>query len=78
MSNHFIFGLLSALIKSNRLGKIAIIVKPATLLKLHQALVDRKYRQRYSNKVSKKAGQKAPAQTLIDLVLILTPNDNSA
>jgi len=68
-SDRIIFGFLCALIRPNRLRKIAIIVKPNTFLKLHKALVDRKYRQLYSNKVSKPPGRKPPSQTLIDLVL---------
>ena len=42
-SNRFVFGLLAFLIAPNRLRKIAIIVKPPTLLKLYKALVNRKY-----------------------------------
>ncbi len=68
-SDHFIFALLCSLISLNRLRKIAIIVKPDTFLKLHKALVDRKYRLLYSNKVSKKPGRKPHSQALIDLVL---------
>ena len=70
-SNRFLFGLLSFLIAPNRLQKIAIIVKPTTLLKLHKALVNRKYHLLYSNKRPKKPGRKPPSQTLIDLVLEL-------
>jgi len=68
-SDRFIFGLLSTLVNPNRLRKIAIIVKPATFLKLHKALVKRKYRQLYSNRSTKKAGRKPPSKELIDLVL---------
>jgi putative transposase len=68
-SDRFIFGLLCSLISPNRLRKIAIIVKPTTFLKLHKALVNRKYRLLYSNKITKKPGRKPPSQALIDLVL---------
>ena len=47
-SDRFIFGLLSFLINPDRLRKIAIIVKTDTFLKLHQALVKRKYRRKRS------------------------------
>ncbi len=68
-SDRFLFGLLCALIGPHRLSKIAIIVSPDTFLKLHKALVNRKYRRLYSNKVKKKPGQKPPSQALINLVL---------
>jgi len=68
-SDRFIFGLFTGLINFKRLQRIAIIVKPATLLKLHKALVNRKYHQLYSNKSKKKPGRKPPSKALIDLVL---------
>ncbi len=61
-SDRFIFGLLCSLISLCRLRKIAVVVKPGTLLKLHNALVDRKYRHLYSNKVSKKPGRTMSGQ----------------
>ncbi len=42
-AERFVFGLLVSLINPKRLSKLAIILKPATLLKFHQALVQRKY-----------------------------------
>ncbi len=68
-SDRFIFGLFTGLINSKRLQRIAIIVKPVTLLKLHKALLNRKYRQLYSNKSNKKPGRKSPSKALIDIVL---------
>ena len=50
ISDRVIFGLLTAWINPRRLTKIAIIIKPATLLKFHKALVKRKYRILFSNK----------------------------
>ncbi len=67
--DRFIFGLFAGLINIARLRKIAIIVKPVTLLELHKALVNRKYRQLYSNKSNKKPGRKSPSKEIIDLVL---------
>ena len=43
-SDRIIFGLLTSWIKPKRLSKIAILIKPATLLKFHKALVRQKYR----------------------------------
>ena len=42
------------MMSAKRLARIAIILKPATLLKFHKALVNRKYRLLFSNKLPKK------------------------
>lgn len=68
-TDRFIFGFLSFFISSTRLSKIAIIVKPATILKFHKALVERKYRSLFSNKIHKKSGPTGPSDELIELVL---------
>lgn len=39
-----LFGYMTFFISKERLQKIAVILKPATILKFHQALVKRKYR----------------------------------
>ena len=44
------FGLLSSMISVKQLTRIAIILKPGTLLKFHKALVSRKYSPLFSNK----------------------------
>ena len=64
-----LFGYLTFFISKKRLQKIAITLKPATLLKLHQALVKRKYSKLFSNKTRTKPGRKEPEQDLIDLVV---------
>ena len=48
-SDRIILGWLTAWIKKKRLAKIAIIAKPSTLLKFHQALVKCKYQLLFSN-----------------------------
>ena len=68
-SDRLLFGFLCSLISPNRLRKIAIIVKPTTFLKLHKALLKRKYHLLYSNKRKKRPGRKPPSQALINLVL---------
>lgn len=68
-SDRFIFGVLAGLIAPPRLRKIAVVIKPATLLKFHKALVQRKYRRLYSNKSNRRAGRKGPTQEMIDLVV---------
>ncbi len=68
-SDRFLFGFLAFFISENRIQKVAVIFKPATILKFHKALVKRKYRELYSNKTRKKSGRKGPDQQLIDLVI---------
>jgi putative transposase len=68
-SDRFIFGFLAFFIGEKRLRKVSVILKPATILKFHSALVKRKYSQLYSNKPKKLPGRKGPDQALIDLVI---------
>ena len=69
-SDRFIFGIIAFFIGEKRLPKIAVILKPATILKFHRALVKRKYRQLYSsNYANRKPGRKGPDQQLIELVV---------
>lgn len=64
-----LFGLLAPLIGSKRLLRIAIVIKPATILKFHKALIKRKYHLLFSNKTPKKPGQKGPSINIIDAVI---------
>ena len=68
-SDRFYFGFLACFIPENRLHKVAIIFKPATILKFHKALVERKYSKLYSNKSKKTPGRKPQDEKLIDLVI---------
>ncbi len=68
-SDRIFFGMLGAMIGSHRLEKIAISLKPATILKFHKALTKRKYSVLFSNKKSKKTGRKGPEQAVIDAIL---------
>jgi len=68
-SDRILFGMLTSWIKPNRLSKIAIIIRPATLLKFHKALVKRKYHLLFSNKSTKKPGPKGPSAELIKLII---------
>ncbi len=63
------FGLLSSMISAKRLTRIAITLKPATLLKFHKALVNRKYRLLFSNISSKKPGPKGIDEKVIYLII---------
>ena len=68
-SDRILFGFLVFFIDEKRLQKVAIRIKPATILAFHNALVKRKYSKLYSNKTQKKAGRKPQDQTLIELVI---------
>ncbi|HIG40253.1 MAG: hypothetical protein ABGY96_07900 [bacterium] len=67
--DRFLFGLLVILVGERRLQKIAVIIKPATILAFHQVLVKRKYGKLYSNRANKIPGRKARDQALINLVV---------
>ena len=67
--DRFLFGLIATLIGERRLRKVAVIIKPATVLAFHKALVKRKYSKLYSNRAKRDPGRKPPDQALIDLVI---------
>ena len=57
------------LVSPKRLSKIAVMLKPSTLLRLHRALVKRKYRLLYSPRKRRCPGPKGPSKALIGLSL---------
>ncbi len=63
------FGILAGFLSYKRLSRIAIALKPATLLKFHRALVKRKYKLLFSNKSQKKPGRKGPEQSIINAII---------
>jgi putative transposase len=70
-SDRFLLGAVSLLVSPRRLFTVAIIIKPATLLKFHRALVKRKYRRLFSNKGHKRPGPKGPSRELIAAIVEL-------
>jgi putative transposase len=68
-TDRLLFGFFSHYINPKRLYRLAILIKPITLLKLHKAFIMRKYRSLFSNKIYKKPGRIGPTQEMIDLVL---------
>ena len=64
-----VFGLSSFFISSKRLRKLFIVAAYSTLLRLHRALVKRKYSILFSNSRSKRAGPKGPSADLIKLIV---------
>ncbi len=72
-----LFGYLTFFTSKKRLQKKAVILKPATLLKFHQALVKRKYSKLFSSKTQTKPSRKGPEQDLIDLVVEMKKLDST-
>jgi putative transposase len=64
-----ILGFCTLLISPRRLTGIAVILKTSTLLRLHRALVKRKYRLLYSSRRCRRPGPKGPSRELIDAVV---------
>src|SRR6478735_8037884 len=60
-SDRLVAGLCALLIRPARLIRSAIILKPSTLLSLHQALRNRKYQQLFSPRRRRKPGPKGPS-----------------
>lgn len=67
--DRFFYGLLAFIIGEHRIHKIAVILKPSTILKFHRALVKGKYRNLFSNKSRKKPGRKPLPQAAIALII---------
>src|SRR6516164_9573900 len=67
--DRLIAGFCSLWIKPSRLRKVAIALKPSTLLSFHRALIHRKYRLLFSPKQRTKPGPKGPTADLIRAVV---------
>ena len=68
-SDRFIAGVCSLFMKPARLIRSAIALKPSTLLSLHHALINRKYRILFSQKRRQKPGPKGPSKELINAIV---------
>src|SRR6266446_18048 len=69
VSDRIVAGLCALLIRPGRLIRSAIVLKPSTLLRFHQALKNRKYRLLFSPKARKKPGPKGPSHEVIAAVV---------
>jgi putative transposase len=67
--DRFVFGLGSLFVPENRIPKLAVILKPRTLLRFHEALKKRKYRWLFSSGGHQRPGPKGPSQQLIDAIV---------
>ena len=68
-ANRVVAGLCAVFMRPSRLIRSAIVFKPATLLNLHRALIQRKYRRLFSSKQPMKPGPKGPRQDVIAAVV---------
>jgi len=64
-----IAGLCTFFMRPGRLLRIAVVLKPSTLLAFHASLVKRKYRQLFSPKRRGKPGPKGPSPELIAAIV---------
>ena len=68
--DRFVLGLTTLFVNPRRIAKLGALVKPATLFKFHQALVDRKYRLLFSSSPHRrKPGPKGPSAELIAVIV---------
>lgn len=63
--DRFLLGLWTLVLDPRRIKRAAILVKPSTLLRYHQALIKWKYRLLYSSRKRGKPGPKGPARQLV-------------
>ena len=72
-SDRLLFGFGSLFLSPGRIRKVAIGVRPSTLLAFHQALVRRTYRRLFSSsECPKQPGPKGPSEALIQAIVELT------
>ena len=63
--DRFLMGFWSLFLSPHRILRAAIIIKPSTLLRFHEALKKRKYRHLFSSHKKGKPGPKGPSNELI-------------
>ena len=67
--DRFLLGFLSLFLSPHHVLQSAVIIKPSTLLRLHEALKKRKYRLLFSARKKGKPGPKGPSQELIQAII---------
>ena len=68
-ADRMVAGLCALVMRPGRLIRSAIVLKPSTLLSLHRALTQRKYRRLFSSTVPTKPGPKGPTEDVIAAVV---------
>ena len=69
LAERLVAGVCTLLMRPSRLVRSAIVLKPSTLLRLHRALIGRKYRRLFSTTAPTKPGPKGPSQEVIAAVV---------
>src|SRR5947207_9395168 len=64
-----VLGLGPLFVPASRIPKLAVILKPRTLLRFHAALKKRKYRWLFSSAGHRRPGPKGPSKELIDAIV---------
>ena len=67
-SDRVVAGLCALFMRPGRLIRSAIVLKPGTLLRLHRALIQRKYRRLFSSNRPTKPGPKGPSRAIAAVV----------
>jgi putative transposase len=67
--DRLVLGVCALFVSPRRLSKMAVILKTSTLLRLHHALVKRKYHLLYSPRKRLRPGPKGPSKELIGAVI---------
>jgi hypothetical protein len=70
-ADRFLMGFWSLFLGLGRIAKVAVSVRPSTLLRFHQCLVQRKYRRLFSPKKRTKPGPKGPSEPIIRAIVEL-------
>jgi transposase InsO family protein len=68
-ADRVVAGLCVVFMRSSRVIRSAIVFKPSTLLSLHRALIQRKYRRLFSSSRPTKPGPKGPSREVIAAVV---------
>ena len=69
LSDRIVAGWCALFMRPSRLIRSAIVLKPSTLLSLHQALRNQKYRRLFSSERKGRPGPKGPNKELIEAVV---------
>ena len=66
--DRFLLGFWSLFLNPRHIQRVAVIIRPSTLLKFHDLLKKRKYRLLYSSECKRKPGPKGPSRELIQAI----------
>jgi putative transposase len=69
LAERVVAGVCTLFMRPSRLVRVAVVLKPSTLLRLHRALTTRKYRRLFLSTAPRKPGPKGPAREVIAAVV---------